>query len=371
MKIGILTFHRAHNYGALLQAYALTNYLQKLGHNVEIIDYWPNYLQEEYKLIPFYNSISLKGKIKSILLLLIGITRILKRRKLYDQFIATYLNIDNNPKYKTEEELNKLEYDAVIYGSDQIWRKSNYYIFKGYNAVYFGASPLKVKFKIPYAASMGVINLIENDKQFIKKMMNNFKSISVREMDLKLIIDEFTENKAKLVLDPVFLLDKNEWIKLTKKPKKINSEKYILFYNLIKTKEAIELTNQLQAHYGYKIIEIRGRVEPLLLSSRYFQTASPENFLSLIQNAEIVVSTSFHGVAFSIIFEKQFYTIGMNNNSGRVKTLLDSAGITGRFISKINQINYTEKIDYTSVNSRLKILINESKEFLNQAIDNN
>ena len=103
MKIGILTYHRAHNYGALLQAYALQTYLRGLGHEVEIIDYWPDYLAEESKFNPDFRARRLWGKIKSILLLLIGYPRILKRSKGYKQFVRDQFHLSDKPRYTTEE----------------------------------------------------------------------------------------------------------------------------------------------------------------------------------------------------------------------------------------------------------------------------
>ena len=141
MKIGILTFHRAHNYGALFQAYATQAFLSRQGHQAEMIDYWPTYHDDEYRMIPYFKTRSLLGKIKAILMILIGFRRILKRSKMYKNFIRDQFNLLGEPRYRSKEAISDLSYDMVIYGSDQIWRGSIFAGIKGFNDVYYGEYP--------------------------------------------------------------------------------------------------------------------------------------------------------------------------------------------------------------------------------------
>ena len=218
---------------------------------------------------------------------------------------------------------------------------------------------------------MGVIDVEEQDKYYLRQMLKNFDAISVREDGLKQLVEEIIGHSVSLALDSAFLLEKEEWLKLNTSTGPVIQDKYIFFYNLVPSEEANEFTNSLKAHYGYKVIEIRARVEPLLFGDRYLQTASPIDFISLIQNAEIVVSTSFHGVAFALLFEKQFYTLGMNKNSGRVQTLLDNLDISNRYLTDINQVNLEEKIDYAKVNEKIAALKQQSQRYLLDALSNN
>jgi hypothetical protein len=330
----------------------MQTYLRGLGHEAEVIDYWPNYHAEDYKLIPYFNAQSFKEKIKSILLLSIGYPTILRRSRQYKKFIRDQFNLFDKPRYINIEAVKQAEYDVVVYGSDQIWRRSNYLLFKGFDEIYFGSYLSAALRKISYAASMGVINLQEEDLVFLKRMMNNFDAISVREAELKKVLEVVTGHEISLVLDPVFLLDKEKWNTLI--PERKIHEKYILLYQLISSVESTKLTNKLQGYYGYKVIEIQGRVNSLLYGNRYKQTESPMEFLSLIKNAEFVVSTSFHGAAFSLIFEKQFYAVGMGNNSGRILTLLSSLEIENRYLQNSEDVNIKEAIDYNNVNKKLK-----------------
>lgn len=367
MKIGILTYHRAHNYGAMLQVYALKTYVEQLGYQVEIIDYWPDYHDEEYKLLPFFRNRNILGKIKAILLFSVGFIKIINRAKTYRDFIKEYLRLDDKVTYRYASDLKDIEFDVVIYGSDQIWRKENYLKNQGFSDVFYGDYPICVKRKISYAASMGIIDVSENDKVYIKEKMLNFDVISVREQSLKDMLKTVVDSPIKVVADPVFLLDKNDWNKLIPSINPLFSRKYIFFYHLLHSEEAVCLVNRLQAHYGYEVIEVCGRVKPLSFGKRFFHTAGPIDFIGLIQNAEIVVSTSFHGVAFSLIFEKQFYALGMGNNSDRVESLLKKVGIIER-LSKTNgsEFDIGATIDYKDVIVRLENLRGASQLYIKE-----
>lgn len=367
MKIGILTYHRSHNYGALLQAFSLKTFLRESGNDVGMIDYWPDYHAHDYALIPYFRFLGPITKLKAIILFIIGYPRILKRSLKYRHFIRDQFNLGNKVMFSDSSALNTLVYDVVIYGSDQIWRNQNYPFFKGFDEVYFGIKMPDVKRKIAYAASMGVMNIMsEADSLFIKRMMNNFYAISVRESELKKTLEDICKYNIHLVLDPIFLLDKQKWISFIP-PRKIH-RKYILLYQLVLSEDSVKLTDKLQQLFGYSVIEIQGRVDPLLFGNRYRQTESPFEFLSLLYYAEFIVSTSFHGAAFAIIFEKQFYAIGMGNNSSRIKTLLSSLGLENRYLLSSKDADSKESIDYTKIYNRLKITRDASIRFLNNAI---
>jgi hypothetical protein len=368
VKIGIITYQRAHNYGALLQLYSLKIYLLQNNHEVEVIDYWPKYHSAEYALFHRFSELLLKTKIKRILLFIFDFYRILKRRNGYLGFIENNLGLSKSVIFVTKEELNKQNFELVIYGSDQIWRRHNLPNFKEFDEVYFGNS-LQAKKKITYAASMGEINLGMADRAFIQSTLKNFDTISVRELSLKNEIKNLVDKQISLVLDPVFLLNKNTWIEQLKLPSK--KDKYVFLYQLLNSDDSLLVTKKAADFYTSDVIEIPGTsVNPFLWSKRYYQTASPIEFLSLIKNAEFVVSTSFHGVAFSIIFEKQFYALGMGNNSGRVKDLLASVNLQDRYIDNVEEANFTSLIDYVSVKKMLKPLKENSIQFLKESISN-
>ncbi|MES2545931.1 MAG: polysaccharide pyruvyl transferase family protein [Bacteroidota bacterium] len=367
MKIGIITYHRAHNYGALLQLYSLKSHLSQNNNEVEIIDYWPKYHSDEYSIFSRFSELLFKTKVKRVLFFIFDFYRILKRRNGYLGFIKNNLGLSKSVKFVTKESINNQNFEVVIYGSDQIWRRHNLPQFKEFDDVYFGNYPLHAIKKITYAASMGEINLNEADKSFIATSLKNFDTISVRELSLKNEIKELVNKQISLVLDPVFLLSKNKWIELLQLP--VKRDKYVFLYQLLRSDDSLLLTKKAADYYSCEVVEIPGTsVDPLLWAKRYNQTASPIEFLTQIKNAEFVVSTSFHGVAFSIIFEKQFYALGMGNNSGRVQDLLTSLNLQDRYIQNVEDADFTNFIDYKNVNEMLHPLKENSIQFLKEAI---
>jgi len=369
MKIGILTYHRAHNYGALLQAYALRYFLMDKGYEVEFVDYWPEYHDDEYKLLSgkVLNKYSYLGRVKYLIGFFVGLNRIVKRRNGYIRFMKQRLNLTDKPKFNNGLEINS-SYDVIIYGSDQIWRKQRLFSCPGFDEIYFGSKIGNVQKRISYAASIGVIDLDNEDVTFLKHHLKNFDAISVREENLKETISNIGFNST-LTLDPVFLLNKNEWNKIAFNKPGIQNDKYILFYHLSKSPDAELLVGKLKNKFRCKVIEIQAEVDPYCFGKRYFQTATPEDFLSLVKNAEFVVSTSFHGVAFSVIFEKQFYALGMGNNSERVKSLLSSLSIRNRYLDNNDNIDFAAHIDYLKVNEKLENSRSISRLFIQNILN--
>jgi len=368
MKIGILTYHRAYNYGALFQAYGLMKYLQLMGHDAELIDYWPTYHAKDYELFPSekFSKLKLIHKVKYLIFFLTGLSRMLKRKKGYDDFMKNSLNLPDKTMFSSKEVIAG-EYDAIFCGSDQIWRKHNFADFNKIDEVYFGNCPVNTIKKYSYAASMGVLHEDAETKSFLRKQLPNFDKVSVRESDLKLLLSDIGF-ESTLVLDPVFLLDKNEWYDISNNKTKKEKEKYIFFYHHMDCPEAEKLVDKLKKKYNCSVRIVRSKVYPFLFGKDYTQSISPYKFLELIANAEAVVSTSFHGVAFSIIFEKQFYALGMGKNSKRVETLLDSIGIKQQLNDDISQFDLDKSIDYVKVNNLLNKKIEASKNYIRECI---
>lgn len=364
MKVGILTYHRAENYGALLQAYALKTYLQSLGHDVGFVDYWPDYHEDYFKIFTKkrFLEASLRGKLVQIYYLFFwGLIR--KRRKVnLQEFMYKQLGLSSKPKYRTKEDVCD-EFDVVFYGSDQIWRKQGMKSFPGFDSWYWGADNVKAK-KVAYAASMGNVNVDDNDRTFIKACLNKFDAISVREDSLKKLLDSLAVS-SELVIDPVFLLDAKEWTKLISDVKPLK-DRYVLVYNLLGNDETVRFAEKLANDKNLKIVEITKKYLPFAVGGRYNYTASVEEFLSLIYHADYVVSNSFHGVAFSIIFQKQFFAIGMGNKADRVLSLLNLLGLKERYVNTRIPI---EKVDYCNIQSSYLQRIMSSKLYLKDKND--
>lgn len=359
MKIGILTYHRAENYGALLQAYALLTYLRSLGHDVSFVDYWPKYHSDYFKLFSWnkFSKKGLKGKVLMLINLLMP-SKYLRKYRL-KQFMQEKLGIGKKAIYSDTDTFTE-HYDVVFYGSDQIWRKQCLGGV-GFDDWYFGANNVSADKKITYAASMGTIDVNPEDDEYVKGMMKNFDRISVREHDLLTYLHGL-DVEGMQVIDPVFLLNKEQWRKI-KKPSSGKGH-FILFYNLLGSTESKRFATTLAEKTNLPIIEINKKTFP---GSGYERSASVERFLQLVDDADFVVSNSFHGVALSIIFEKQFFAVGMGKKANRVVSLLETIGTPDRYISSANEVAF-ERIDYSFVNRSLSRTIASAEKFITESL---
>jgi hypothetical protein len=359
MKIGILTFHCAHNYGAVLQAYALQEKLKELGHYVEIIDYRPSYLIDAYK-IPSLNfkSQSIKNIVFKILSVCFFKYSRRKRFVKFDDFIKNKLNLHQQTNIIPED------YDLYILGSDQIW---NGYITKGIDNVYWGRFSIKPGAKkITYAVSLGNYKLQEGQKPYVKQLLAKIDGISVREKETLSKIQSLANKQVYEVLDPTFLNNKLKWNKLINDD--YQNRKYVLLYQVRYNKHLKDIAKNLAKQIKGTIIEVPAYISKQYIFNKY-KTISPVEFISLIKNAECIVTSSFHGTAFSIIFEKPFYTVALNDGKdNRSINLLNKLSLQNRMINVYDNVKFAP-IDYTESNKKLQYLIYCSESYLNSFIN--
>ena len=364
MKIGILTYHRAENYGALLQAYALRTYLQSLGHDVTFVDYWPKYHSDYFSLFSWnrLSHLRIDKRVFYLLAMLIWARPRYVRKHRLQRFMHEQLGLSLSPIYIHTGCVTD-HFDVVVYGSDQIWRKQNLGGV-GFDDWYFGVPNVKADKKIVYAGSMGTIKTDEADNNYIQEMMRNFDRISVRENDLQDYLQGLNI-QSQLVIDPVFLLNEKQWQEVMDSQRISGS--YILFYNLLNTPESTRFAESLSKDTGLPIREVNKKMSFRHLGGRYISTASVSKFLRLIHDAEFVVSNSFHGVAFSILFEKQFYAVCMGEKSSRVESLLKMIGLQKRYIESLNDISRSQ-IDYDLVRQKVLMQTESSKQYINNCL---
>lgn len=358
MKIGILTFHCAHNYGAVLQAYALQEYFKDLNYDVEIIDYRPSYIVEPFK--PFSVKGIFTGNYKRIihkfLSSILLYPKMVKRWRVFNEFIINNFKLSDNPN-----NLIPKDYDIYVIGSDQVW---NDLITKGFDNIYWGHFITKQNAKkISYAASFGSTANLEEKHSFLKKSTPNFNGISLREEDHIAFLESIYKKKVYKVLDPTLLIDKQKWHEKAKKPN--TEKKYVLVYQVIRSDEAIKIAEYIASQINGTVIEIPGNKSIRNINNKYFNV-SPFEFIGWIENAHTVVTTSFHGTVFSLIFEKDFYFYNMDNGSEkRSKDLLYSLDLSERLIS--NNFDYIAKpIDYASCNNKIDFLKEYSYSYLSK-----
>lgn len=332
MKIGIITFHASFNYGSMLQAYALQTFLERMGNDVEIINFRSQRQKNMYpKPLRFSSYQSFKQSVKRILLEPSSISHLYKKWHLFDEFFNTHLHITK--EYNTEEELEKanLKYELLITGSDQIWNTD----CGDYSDAYFGNFVDSTIPKIAYSVSMGP-HPETKDPNYYKTVVKNFRAISAREKRTKDFLESNNIYKGvEVVVDPTMLLNKENWNKLIG-DKPLIDDDYIFYYtpfgpNYQFLDEAVEIAKKKNLpiicdnSYWPRSLRHYPTVTP-------YSAVGPIEFLNLIKNAKVVCGGSFHLMIFSIIFGKEFYSIGGDVDS-RVQNLARLAGVEDRIWS--------------------------------------
>lgn len=355
MKIGILTFQRAYNYGAVLQAYALQRAISKLGADSEIIDYINSSTQEKIKLFRYNSKYSLKN---NILKFFKDFYRVGKQRK-FNYFLKTYTVLSFKPFYTFDEmvELDKQDvYDSYIVGSDQVWNIGN----NGGDKTFLLAFVKNNKKRNSYAASFGSCKLNKEQTELYAKELSHFNIITVREENALDSFPFLIENDAHVVLDPTLLLDKEDYLKIISK--RLVKRRYAFLYTVPKADRLRSFAKEYCKKNGLILIDIKK-------SYKAFVESAPEDFLSFIANAEMVFTNSFHGTAFSIIMERQFITEVNSPKTKNVRSydLLKLLGLLNRDMND-DFFNAEQKIDYFTVRDRLKLVKENSYLYLRKIV---
>lgn len=362
MKIGIITFHNSTNYGAVLQTVALQKKLKELGYNPEIINYICRNKINMYKTFNLKNSI--KGNIKE----LVNFPYKYIKNKKMNLFMNSEYIITKNKFYESND-IRKVkdDWDGVICGSDQIWNYEN----TKFDTTYMLDFIDDENKKISYAASFGINDIEKEYVPRYKELLLQIKNVSVREDQGKKIVKSITRREAEVVLDPTLLIDKKEWLKEINSINKKIKYKYILFYTLHSSEEIKELADIFKKRTGYKIIKICNSTRELLSKKYNTMIPDPYTFIELINNAEYILTDSFHGVAFSINLNKKFFVYlgkGIKNHS-RITNLLNICDLNNRVIVDKNDFIIDEEINYDLVNISLEKERKKSIQFITHSVE--
>ena len=374
MKIGIVTWFHYRNYGTVLQAYALQKFLKSNGYNCVLVNYIPI---NNKTFIEKIKSGNLKHRIASKIescrykFLEPNIKEmILERNRAFENFVA--YNIDFTQKSQTSSELFKLNetIDCFICGSDQIWNPENF------NGVYYLNFVNDKNKKISYAPSFGVSHIPTSKIEEIRQLVNKFDWLSVREDRGVSILKELTQKDVEVVVDPTLLLSKTDWGQVSVNPN--ISEDYILCYFLGDRKEYWKAVENLQKMTTYRVIIIPARFNAYLQKYEIRTSTSPEEFIGLIKNAKIVLTDSFHGVIFSLKFERDFYVFkrfkdkDKRSQNSRIYNILKMLNLEGRLIDsnvlKDYKDNYSIE-NYGEINKVLSRKIDDSTAFLTKSLN--
>ncbi len=378
-KIGILTFHKSINYGSVLQAYALSKTLESQGYKVEIIDYEPQYYKEIYGL--YLKNDSVRHILSNLIKRMPFQSAYNKRNAEFQRFRETRLQLSNE-KYTFDSDFERLndKYDVIIVGSDQVWNVTAC----DCDDVYFLPIKHRAK-KIAYAVSLTNAQFKEKrcNAQF-RSWISDFDAISSRELSGCERISNFLQDQRKVVntVDPTILAVPELFYRI--KSPRIIKKPYIFLYSISFSQDVIKSAQSLSKQTGLPVFTLMTSLksykyvyvnfEHIRILENYL---APEDFLSYIDNAEYVITNSFHGTAFSIIFNKEFYSVCGLNSDGtkkrdeRIYNILFNLGISDRILSvnEISSVGLNKKIDYDSVNAKKKELIAVSRKFLSKVIE--
>ena len=354
-KIGILTYHRAYNYGAVLQTYALQSAIQKLDYNVEIIDYRCDYSE----------NIGSEKSIKNIIKFILSGHRINQTKKKFIKFRNDKLNLSNDNFNRDNIEKVADSYEVYIVGSDQVWN----YQGSNFDKTYFLDFVKQNMKKKSYAASFGISGIPPKyEKEYIR-LLNEFNDISVREKQGVNIINNLLGKDCKLVLDPTLLLSKNEWKEKASITNRIIKEKYLLIYSFGMTDSIYSTAKKIAKERNLKIIMISNSLRYYKNITK-FKGCGPLEFLNLFYYADFIITNSFHGTAFSINFKKEFFVETSQGQAvsvnSRIKCFLELLSVEKRDLQYANE---TIPVNYNKINQKLIELRKESMKYLKMIIE--
>lgn len=364
--IGIVTFHRAVNYGAVLQTYGLEKKIEKLGGECEVIDYRCPFIESEYKAICKKDYSPIRFDIayfRHLVATVISVGMKKKKKQRFHDFLANYTKM--SPAYTDSSQLEKIQdrYHAFITGSDQVWSP----VLTADDDVYFLKFVNDNKKKFSYAASLGNVGKgFQLDKQFVD-FIKTFEGISVREGSGKKYIMEAARRESDVHVDPTLLLSRKDWEEVSEKP---SESRYLLVYTVCEPCHLLEVAKEIAKKENLTIIYLKDKVVSMDNQIKYVKAVSPEQFVGYFQYADYVITNSFHGTVFSIIFQKLFL-VELENQEGRnrrVPDLLDLLEIEDREIVDGVNRSYKKTIDWERVERNLTEQRTYAEKYLKQII---
>lgn len=359
MQIGIITFHFALSYGAVLQAYALSECIKSLGHDVFLVDYRPDYHVKRFQWNWTRCGLHLTNLTHPLL------------HKRFGEFSSKHLRLSSQT-YQTLEELTASppEADAYICGSDQIWNP----VITGIDPAYFLTFAPQGTRRIAYAGSFGKSELTTEDLKHIRPYLQVIEHLSVREASAVRIVNDACGKQAEHVLDPTLLIDNYDSVE-THSPVK---NRYVLVVSLQnnsllrRTADFVSRALQLPK----VVVNNCSRKVWQLLGKRVFP--GPSGYLGLFRNADYIITNSFHGTIFSLVFNKPFITTSLSGNAAekniRMTGILRSTELSDYFLEMFSELRIREMlasrigIDWALVSKRLHKLRQDSLRFLRKSL---
>ena len=361
-KVGIISIHYGVNFGSALQAYALAHYIEdNYGYYSEVINYIPaRYRFKKLYKLPNYS-------INTILHWIVGSIRHFRRDFIFKSFLKKVVCVSPAIYSETKARERYANYDFLIAGSDQIWN-SDYN--EGIDPMYYLSFSGDHTHKIAYAASAGKTLFSDDEWELQKEYLKSFSSISYREKSMISLMEDHGIFGGELVLDPTFLFTASQWSLIEKKPTKCPNDYYLLIY-LIDTdsQEMLNIAKSIARKMNLKTVIIcSGRKSHFSDFDYIANNLNPRHFLWLFRNASYIVTNSFHGVSFSINFEKQFVCFKRDKYNSRLDSILETMSLNDRYITFDNYYNAYVSIDYSRIRETKTQLIDKSKIFIDNSL---
>ena len=342
MKVDIITRHFIPNYGSILQTYSTQKALEKLGYDSEVI----NYIKDEEtnkKSVATNSNIKqdgLKSKLKRLGYIILQRPNVTKMNKTFEKFREKYLR-QTAREYHSSKELKEDLPKADVYctGSDQVWSTIG---TEEYDSTYFLDFVPEGKKCISYAASFGTAQLSKNLDKNLSNLLKKYETILVRENTAEEIIRKKGFNNVKQVVDPTLLLNQDEWSKICE-PTKLDGKDYILVYQLHHNKEMEDYVRNLRKHTNLPIYRVHASIYYGLKPGKFIHLPTPGQFVSYIKNAKYIITDSFHGTVFSLIFQKQFIDILPEKTATRIESILKLVGLEDRILRSSTDYSFLQK----------------------------
>ena len=365
MKILLSTIVDNTNIGTYLQIYATVRKLEIRGHDVTVLNYIRDYLLgRQYALNLWKNKPFLIRHILSFAY--VSRNQFVKNKT--KQFLYR-TGIKLTKQFRSLEEIKKdqLDFDLFISGSDQIWNCTHN---NGFDEVFF-LSFTNGK-KVSYAASIGMDNIPSEFISHFKKLLYDYKCISVREDIGVQMLNKIGILNVTNVLDPTLLLKQNEWISSVATLSFTKTDNYLLIYTVEQNNQELlyAAADKISKNLNLKVYQISSthiRTKNGIVNS-FFEEATPELFIQLFNYASYTIVSSFHGTAFSINFRKQFITVSPDRFSSRVLSLLRLFNIENRYVNNIQNIP-NKDIPYDLVNEKLELMRKKSEKYIDKMLN--
>ncbi len=360
LKIGIFTFHAHHNYGAMLQTFATLYTLKKFGYNAEVVNVYSKELERE-------NFFRKKPKsLKSFLQYVYALFDLKSQKKaqLFEQF---HDSLPLSRRYYNYESFYKdyPQYDIYLVGSDQVWNVE--YGLKDRNYFFLDFLPSSAK-KISYAPSFGNYNVPKEYYPRLKALLSSFRFISVREAAGVPLIKDITGRECVQTLDSTFLLDGEEWIKMTDEKPLIEGN-YILYYGFDKNPSSQEILNQIKNDLHMPIVGISVSLTIPYKMDRFYKAAGPKEYVNLLRYASYVVTSSFHGVAFAVHFKRDFLVLPTGTRMSRMESLLQLLNLEQRIVYSVeNYKKVSLSVNYPLIEDKIQKARQQSLNWLQQSL---